>query len=373
MITYKFKLYSSKKNRHLNQQVRVAGCIYNHIIALHKRYHQYFKQYPSVFTLNKHVTKLKKQNRFIFWNQLNSQSIQNVVERIDFGFKKFFRKENKRPPSFRSIRKFKSFTLKQTGYKLLEDNQIQIGKKIFKYYQSRDIKGIIKNVIVKKDAVGDFYLFFVTDHEENRIKTMTGKSAGFDFGLKIFLTGSDESEIKSPEFFKHGLNKIKKAARNLSSKKKGSNNRALARLSLARAHKKIANQRSDFHFKLAKDMCLKYDFIFLETLNLSGMKKRWGRKVSDLGFAQFVSILHHQASKNGTVIHHIDKWFPSSKMCSVCLEINHDLKLSEREWICPHCGAVLKRDPNAASNVFREGTSSLRLGHVSPPLAAMAA
>lgn len=373
MKTYKFKIYSSKKNQHLDRQVKVAGCIYNHIIALHKRYYKYFKRYPNKFQIQKHLTKLKKQSKFNFWNQLNSQAIQNICERIDFGYQKFFRKENKRPPSFRKVRKFKSFTLKQTGWKLLEDNKIKIGKKVFKYFKSRDIEGNIKNVIIKKDTLGYFYLYFVTDHEEidqNRIET--GESAGFDFGLKTFLVGSDGSKVRSPLFFKRSLKMIRKASKNLSSKQKGSNHRKKARLRLARYHKKIANQRNDFHFKLAKELCLQYDSIFLETLNLNGMKRLWGRKVSDLGFSQFVSILKHQSEKLGTNLVFIDKWFPSSKMCSDCLWINNDLKLSDRKWTCSSCGSFHDRDFNASKNIYREGTSSLRLGDIRLPSAAVA-
>ncbi len=370
MTTYKFKFLPSKKNRHLNRQVQLAGCIYNHLIALHKRYFKYFKKYPNKFLIQKHLTKLKKQQKFLFWNQLNSQTIQNISERIDFGYQKFFRKENKRPPTFRKIFKFKSFTLKQCGYKLFENNSIQIGKTVFKYHKSRNIHGNVKNVIIKKDLLGDFYLYFVTDHQEtNQNRTETGETAGFDFGLKTFLVGSDETNIKSPLFFKQSLKAIRKASKNLSSKQKGSNHRKKARLHLVRKHRKIVNQRNDFHFKLARELCLKYDSIFLETLNLSGMKRMWGRKISDLSFVSFLSILRHQSEKLGTNLIFIDKWFPSSKMCSGCFSINDHLKLSDRTWTCAACGCTHDRDLNASKNIFREGTSSLRLGDRRLPLA----
>ena len=367
MTTYKFKLYRSKKNKQLHQQINIAGYIYNHLIALHKRYYKYFKKYPSKYNIQKFITRLKKQHKFQFWNTLGSQAIQQVVERIDFGYKKFFHKENKRPPAFRKIKRFKSFTLKQAGWKLFCDNSIQIGKEFFRYSKSRSIEGNIKTVTIKRDTLGHCFIFITTDHQEtsqNRI--MTGKSAGFDFGLKTFLVGSDGSVIRSPLFFKHGLKRIRKASQNLSSKAKGSNNRKKARMHLARVHKKIANQRLDFHFKLAKELTEKYDYIFLETLNLAGMKKLWGRKVSDLGFAQFVNILHYQASKIESVVHHIDRWFPSSKMCSDCCFVNKELQLEDRAWTCPHCGTVHDRDFNASTNIEREGASSLWLGDVRP-------
>jgi len=165
------------------------------------------------------------------------------------------------------------------------------------------------------------------------------------------------------------MKQIRKANRNLSSKKENSNNREKARKNLARVHKKVSNRRLDYHFKLARNLVLFYDFIFLETLNLKGMKKLWGRKVSDLAFGNFVRILHNQSAKTGCVVHHISPWFPSSKMCSNCGHIYQDLSLSEREWTCPICGTVHHRDFNSSINIEREGTSSLELGDVRRGLA----
>jgi putative transposase len=105
-------------------------------------------------------------------------------------------------------------------------------------------------------------------------------------------------------------------------------------------------------------LCLHYDVIALETLNLQGMKALWGRKVLDLGFAAFVDILHHAATKTGTIIRHIDPWFPSTKLCSACGCINAHLTLRDRTWTCPDCGTTHERDRNAAINIFREGASS---------------
>jgi hypothetical protein len=110
-------------------------------------------------------------------------------------------------------------------------------------------------------------------------------------------------------------------------------------------------------------LCAQYDGIVLETLNLQGMKALWGRKVSDLGFGHFVQILHHVAAQTGTVVHHIDPWFPSSKRCHICGNLNACITLRDRVWTCA-CGMTHLRDHNAAINIFREGASSLGEGHV---------
>ena len=175
-----------------------------------------------------------------------------------------------------------------------------------------------------------------------------------------FKTGSNDYE--SPQFFKHGLNTIERANRKHSRKVKGSKNRERARINLARKHRKITNQRQNFHWKLAHDLTDRYDWISLETLNIKGMKSLWGRKVSDLGFYDFVQKLKHIASKKGREIRFVDKWYPSSKTCHVCGAIHQDLNLRDRTWQCPSCPSCyteLDRDRNAAINIHRVGASTL--------------
>ena len=172
--------------------------------------------------------------------------------------------------------------------------------------------------------------------------------------------------IESPEFFKRSLNAIKRANRKHSRKRKGSNNRHRARLDLARRHRKIERQREDFHWKLAHQLTDEYDEIRLEDLNVKGMKALWGRKVSDLGFADFVAKLKSIAAKKGVKVKFIDKWYPSSKTCSVCRVVNDSLNLRDRTWQCADCGTVHDRDRNAAINIYRVGASTLEREDVSP-------
>ena len=188
---------------------------------------------------------------------------------------------------------------------------------------------------------------------------MTGHNAGFDFGLKRFLTGSDYNDYESPQFFNRGINSIKQAYRKRSRKVTRSKNRERVRLNLARKHRKITNQRADFHWKLAYQLTDRYDWISLETLNLKAMKSLWGRKVSDLGFYDFTQKLKYIAQKKHCEIRFIDKWYPSSKTCSVCGAVNQELNLRDRNWQCPNCHTQLDRDRNAAVNIHRVGASTL--------------
>ena len=134
-----------------------------------------------------------------------------------------------------------------------------------------------------------------------------------------------------------------------------------ARMSLASLHEHISNQRKDFQWKLAHDICRRYDYIFIEDLCLAGMTRLWGRKVNDFAYAQFVSILEQVAMKYGCVVHKIDRWYASSKMCD-CGYKNAKLTLRDRTWVCPVCGRVHDRDIHAAENILRRGIYELSSG-----------
>ena len=371
MKTYKFKMYSNHGSRELHKTIDGHADVWNHCVGLQRRYYGIYGKYISKFSLINHISKLKQLPRFAHWNQLPSQAIQDVVARIDKGYKAMFEARAAGlkwgRPRFKPQRKYKSFTLLQAGWKLLPDNRIKIGKYIYSYFKSRDVLGKPKRCTIKRDAIGDIYITVVTDHVEPDLnRVMTGKIAGFDFGLKRYLTGSNGHDIDSPEFFKRSINAIKQASRNHSRKRKGCNNRKRARLDLARNHRKIDHQRADFHWKLAHELTDKYDEIRLEDLNLKGMKSLWGRKVSDLGFADFVKKLVYIASKKGVKITLIDKWYPSSKTCSVCGAVNEALNLRDRNWRCNDCSTVHDRDRNAAINIFRVGASTHEGEVVSP-------
>ena len=365
MKTYKFKLYSNHGNSELHKTIDGHAEVWNHCVALQRRYYAIYSKYISKFRLINHISKLKRLSRFAHWNQLPSQSIQDVVARIDKGYKAMFeaRAEGKAwgRPRFKPRRKYKSFTLLQAGWKLLPGNQIQIGKQVYQYFKSRNVFGNPKRCTIKRDAIGDIYICILTDHVEPDLnRVMTGKIAGFDPDRSgRYLTGHNGHDIESPLFFKRSINEVKRANRNHSRKRKRSKNRERARLDLARKHRKIERQREDFHWKLAHELTDLYDEIRLEDLNLQGMKALWGRKVSDLGFANFVKKLKYIAAKKGVKIVFIDKWYPSSKTCSVCGAINESLNLRDRTWQCADCGAVHDRDRNAAINIHRVGASTL--------------
>lgn len=354
MHTYKFKLYNSDKNKYIDDSISAAHDIYNHCIALHRRYYRMYGKHLSKNKLQKHIAKLRRRNPS--WQKLNSQAVQNITDRIERSYEAFFnhgkqhRSGKKTPPHFRKRKDYHSFTLKQTGYKLGEDNTIYIHGRKYRYFKSRDVKGKIKTVTVKKMPSGDYYVFVVTDHVRTERPARTGKAVGIDFGLKTFLNLDDGTKIESPEYLKISLKKYKRLSRNYSLKQNGSNNQAKAYAELMKHYEKLSAQRRDWFFKLAGKLCQTYELIAIEDLNLDGMKRLWGRKVSDLAYGEFILILEYVASLYGVTVRKIDRFAPSSKVCSDC-GCRVELSLKDRKWRCPHCGAEHDRDINAAINI----------------------
>ncbi|NCC70283.1 transposase, partial [bacterium] len=158
--TYVYKLYNNKrKNKYLNDKINLAGSIYNHCIALHKRFYILYHKSLNKYKLQKHITKLKKTKRFNYWNNISIDVIQQITDRIEAAYKLFFnnlkRKRKCSPPSFKKIRKYKSITFKKSGYKFLEDNKIRIMSKTFKIFKSRTMYyNKICTVTIKRNNIG---------------------------------------------------------------------------------------------------------------------------------------------------------------------------------------------------------------------------
>lgn len=368
MKTLKFKLYNHKRNRYLKQSINAAGVIYNHIIALHKRYYRMWGKHLNCVKLQAHIARLRKRNPF--WQRVGSQAVQDICQRIEKGYQLFFKHHKKgvKPPSFKKVKKYKSFTLKQAGYKFLDGNRVKIGSRVYQYWNSRKIEGTVKTLTIKRTPLGELFMVVVVDDAgAPKIKFETGRIAGFDFGLKTFLTcfdGTKTETIQSPQFFKQLLNSIKIASKQHSRKLKGSVNRERARKNLARRYEDITNRRRDWFWKLAHDLTNRFDVLCFETLNLKGMQRLWGRKISDLAFGEFLQILEWVALKKGRRLVFVDRWYPSSKTCSSCGHILDSLDLSVREWRCPSCYAVNGRDDNASRNIQMVGASTIGLGDV---------
>lgn len=375
MKAYRYKLYTKAKDGVLNKQIDRFGVVYNHCIALHRKFFHLTGKLLGKYDLMSHLARIKHRPKWeAIFEGLDAQAVQNVAERIDKAYKLFFRnlkhKVKTSPPKFKRVKKYPSYTLKKNGYRF-DGNKIRLNGRWYGFHKSRDWKGKVKTVTIKRDRCGDFCLIVTTDWVDSEILPKSGKSVGYDFGMKTYLVASDYADIVAPLFFSEAASENKRLSRAISKKVKGSNNRRKAILRKARFMRRVANKRNDFQWKLVDRLVREYDILCFEELNLRGMakqarkqgkkhgKSRHGRKIGDYGFADFLSKLECKAAKAGKEVRFVPWNFPSSQLCSECGCQNPAVKdLSVREWTCPKCGAHHDRDRNAAMNILREGTSS---------------
>jgi putative transposase len=302
------------------------------------------------------VNKKRKNQRYALWRELHSQSCQDVCRRVDDAYQRFFNKLAKGRPKFRKAKKYRSFTFPQSGYKV-EENTVTIDDTTYKFVKHREMGGHIKTLTIKRDKVGRLWLVFSVIEKMSIGEARTGKSGGFDFGLKTFLTDDAGRPCSSPLFYTQSVNQTRHLHRQLSRKVEGSKHYKRARRALAKHSIDVANARLDHHFKLAHQLCDEYDVLYFEDLNLAGMKALWGRKVSDMGFAQFLSVLEWVAFKRGKTVVKIDRFTPTTKTCSSCGQ-KHSLTLRDRTLNCA-CGLMIDRDHNAAINIKTAGASAV--------------
>ena len=381
MRTFRYKLQNHPRNRHIASDVRTMAEVYNHFVALTKRHYRIFSncdgyKRASYTRLSAHLTKLKKLPKYTHWNTPYSWALQETLKRLEFGYNRFFKGLAKRPPKFKKYRNYKSQTFdgKQCPVEVLEKQdgcptaKVRLNGRWYKFWYSRPIQGTVKRVTVKKDVVGDWYITFTTDDEGLDPEAKTGIAAGFDFGLKTFLTCSDGTKYQSPEFYKSSIKAIKKAHRSFSRKTKGSHQRRKAWKHLARQYRKISNQRADHHWKLALELVRKFDICFFEDLSIDGMKRLWGRKISDLAFSDFMQKMQWKVTKRCKEVQTIGRFEPTTPICHKCGH-RTDIELKVRQWTCHNCNSTHDRDLNAAINIAQVGASTCSGGDVTLAIA----
>ena len=382
MCTYKHKIRNHDKNKRLGNMLNDLAEVHNHFLCLEKRYFRIYGKYAGRYRLQPHLTKLLNRTKK-HWAWIPRDTLDAVIIRLDTAYQRFFvyKKNGGKKvglPKLKKPHKMRSAKF-PTGYRL-ENGRLRISFKTwdaetqslkfdriwYSFHQHRDCQGNVRYVQILRDAAGEYWVYIITDDTSKEVLSATGKSVGIDFELKTFLTLSIGEKGQSPQFLKQSLNALRKLNKAVSRKVKGSNNQERQRKNVARIHKKTVNQRADHHWKLAIELCQQSDILFFEDLNLDGLKRLWGKQVSDLAFGEFLQKLKHQAKKRIRSVLKIGRWTPSTKCCSVCEHKNENLTLADREWTCPKCNTHLDRDHNAAINILKEGVASFGLGVVRP-------
>lgn len=349
---YKYRLYGNDRSKDLSDLVTTANHVYNHVVALYRRFYRLYGKNPSGGAVKHHIAKLAKRNPR--WAKMGSQSLQEICERIEASYKAFFQKKGHGRPGFRKSTDGGSFVFKGSVGYTLNGNEFRVNKLGYRYrFNLTREYGSVKTVRVKRDNRGRLWLVVCCEVPEERLERRGDARIGLDFGMKTFITTSDGERIKAPLVYRQSLSVLRGLQRSLSRKERGSNGRKAAKDRLAKCHESVANRRADFQWKLAHDLCRNNAFIAVEDLSIRGMQRRWGRKISDLGWSEFLGRLASVAEKYGTEVVKIPRFEASSQTCHCCGYRNAGTKdLGVREWVCPVCGERHDRDVNAAINIL---------------------
>ena len=368
---YTYRFYPTDEQKQL--LARTFGCcryVYNW--ALRERTDAYYKRGERLYyeETAQRLVLLKKQEETSWLDEVSSVPLQQALRNLDRAFRHFF-EGRAHSPTFKKKRHPQSATYASNAFswdgKSLTLAKMDEPLAIVWHRPLPDGCQPSSVTITKDEAERSFVSILV--EEDIKAWEVTPKMVGLDLGLKSMVITSDGQTHGNPKFAARDEKKLAKAQRRLAKKKKGSKNRAKARLKVARFHKKIADRRRDYQHKLSTKIIRENQVVCIESLHVKNMVKNHSlaKAISDVGWSEFVRQLEYKAEWYGRTLVKIDKWYPSSKRCFDCGHILDSLTLDVRAWTCPACGVHHDRDINAAQNILAVGLTVAACGEAVRP------
>jgi putative transposase len=361
----KVRLYPNQQQKQsLEQSFGNCRWLWNYGLNLMNQTYQETGKRLSSYDIKKQLPDLKQVYE---WLKLTySQCLQQVCINLGTAFNNFFEKRAKYP-RFKSKHGKQSIQYPQ-NVKVLE-NALKLPKiGEVKAVIHRPVEGKLKTVTVTKNRCDQYFASILfEDGKPNPDSSTEGKAIGVDLGLNHFAVTSDGSKFDNPRWIAKHERNLKRKQQDLSRKQKGSNNRNKARKKVAKVHNKVARCREDFLHKLSRRIVNENQVICVENLNIKGMVKNHNlaKAIGQVGWGMFLTMLKYKAEQEGKIYIEVDRFFPSSKTCNVCLNQIDRLPLETRNWTCSNCGASHDRDINAAINLREEGLRLLT-GRINP-------
>ena len=361
---FKYRIYPTEEQSVLiDKHIGCTRLVYNLGLEAKKLAYLGAKTNLSYFDLNTQLNELKKE--YGWMKEVNAQSMQASLHNLDESFTKFFRKQNDFP-QFKKKSGRQSFSCPQhTSIDWVENKLYAIKfKEGIAIELHKPFKGKIKNTTISKTASGKYFAsVLVESNEVIPAKPVPTKerAIGIDVGLISMAVIADRnleniSTIENPKWMQNIQHLIKRRQKQLSRKLKGSKNREKAKLKLARLHERIARQRLDFTHKLTYKLThdSQVDTICIEDLNIKGMVKnhKLAGAISAVAWGEMFRQLEYKSDWNGKNILQAHRFSATSKTCGCCKNINNNLTLKDRTWICPTCNSVNDRDENAIPNII---------------------
>jgi len=304
------------------------------------------------------LTELKRQDDRAFLNEVSSVCLQQSLRNLDLAFKNFFEKRNAYP-NFKKAKGVQSARYAKTAFTFKED-RLTLAKQDapLEISWSRPLpqSANILSLTITRDTVNRYFVSIQVETEVKPLKKTTSQ-VGIDVGIKTLAKLSNGEGLPNPRFLQTKERRLKIRQRRLSKKQKGSNNRSRARLELAKIHAKVADTRKDYIHKFTTKTIRENQAIFVEGLSVSNMLKNHclAQAISNAAWGEMFRQLEYKAKWYGRAYVELERFFPSSKLCSMCGHLLVKLPLSVREWDCPNCNTHHDRDFNAAKNILCRG------------------
>ena len=366
---YKFRIYPNADQEVLI--IKTIGCVrfvYNYFLAL---WNEEYSKNGKGLTYNScsaMLPQMKKNEATSWLKEVDSIALQSSVKNLSDSFSRFFKKQNRRPQFKSKKNPVQSYTTKNVNKSItIIENIIKLPKLgQVKFAKSRELNGRILNATIRKNPSGKFFVSILCEEEVPELPE-TSLEIGIDLGITDFAILSNGQKIDNNRFTSKMEKTLKREQRKLSrralnAKKAGkelfeAKNYQKQKQKVARLHEKVINQRTDFLNKLSTEIVKNHDSICIEDLNTKGMLRnhKLAKSISDVSWFSFVSKLQYKAEWYGREIIKVDKWFPSSQLCSKCGHKDGKKSLEIREWTCPVCHAHHDRDINASKNILAEG------------------
>ncbi|MBD2018400.1 IS200/IS605 family element transposase accessory protein TnpB [Microcoleus sp. FACHB-53] len=358
----KVRLYPNPQQQQLLEQ-SFGNCrwLWNYCLNLMNQTYKETGKGLSGYEVKKFIPQLKKEHEWLTLTY--SQCLQQACLNLGVAFNNFFEGRAKYP-------RFKSKHGKQSiqypQHIKVADSHLTIPK-IGQVSATihRKIEGKVKTVTISKNCSSQYFAAILFDDGSYKPKSSTdGKAIGIDLGLSHFAVTSDGSKFDNPRILLQHERNLKLKQQQLSRKQKGSNNCNKTRKRVARVHRKITNCREDFLHKLSRRIVNENQVIVVENLNVKGMMQNHylAKAIHQVGWGMFCTMLKYKAEAEGKVYQEVDRFFPSSKTCHVCLNQVASLPLKVRRWTCENCQTTHDRDINAAINLRDEGLRILTSG-----------
>lgn len=370
----------------IKQTIGCARLMYNKYLADRQEYYKNTGKALSMYDYKtNYLNPMKQTEDYSFLREVDKFALEVAVENVNDAYDRFFKKQN-RFPKFKSKHNAKqSYTTKYTNNNIeIIDGSIKLPKlKLVKfnmpnknYINEKLVKVMGKESQIKSVTIsekgGKYYASLTCEEVIDLIIPIdvntvdSHKIVGVDLGLIDFATisnGNTNKKVPCPKYFREAEKKLAKEQKRLSKKKKGSKNFIKAKNRVNKVHEKIANQRKDFHHQLSRKLVNENQVVIVEDLNIKGMvkNKKLAKSISDAGWSRFITYLDYKLKLEGKHLIKVDRWFASSKLCSVCNDKNIMLALNDRVWACSNCGTEHDRDINASLNIRSEGISKLKL------------